>query len=393
MTTTRRRRAKSANGRGGTYFNQSPNRWVARATLTDDEGNRVRRSWYGQTEAEARAKMDDAVAASRRGELTVSAGRAMTVEQWMEEWLGALDVRPTTLSRYQEIAERHINPALGSVPLPRLSVRQVNLWLRERKESGLGAGTVGHIRNVLKAALQAAVQEGLLPRNVARDSRPVRQEHVERPMLAPAQLVAFLVTHEDHQDAPLWRLLASTGMRLGEAQGLTWGAIDLEAGTLTVKWSLARRSSRWFVLAPKTTRSRRTMRLPAVAVEALREQQRRQSEAKRAAGAAWSSEWAGYVFLRPDDGCPSPPTSVLKRFQTALDAADLPRQRLHDLRHFAASAMLAGGVPLPAVSAALGHSNTHVTGSVYAHLLEQLDPRAAVAMDRTLNLGQVGKHE
>ena len=121
--------------------------------------------------------------------------------------------------------------------------------------------------------------------------------------------------------------------------------------------------------------------LPALAVEALRRQKGRQAAARLAAGTAWQDR-AGLVFTDAV-GRPLRPDAVSAAFRSTARRLALP-VRLHDLRHTAASLLLAAGVPLKVVSETLGHSSIAITADVYAHVTPDLRREAAEAMDRAL---------
>jgi integrase len=124
--------------------------------------------------------------------------------------------------------------------------------------------------------------------------------------------------------------------------------------------------------------------LPVVAIDALRRQKARQAADKLAAGSAWQDR-ASLVFTDAV-GRPIDPTAVSGSFRNLAHGLGLP-VRLHDLRHTAASLMLAAGVPLKVVSEALGHSSIAITADVYSHVTPDLKREAAEAMDRALGGG------
>jgi integrase len=133
---------------------------------------------------------------------------------------------------------------------------------------------------------------------------------------------------------------------------------------------------------PKTGRSRRTIHLPAAAIQALRREQREQEAAQSAAGSAWQDR-DGLVFTDAI-GRPLYPTAVHRAFHALLKAAGLPPVPFHGLRHSAATALLSAGVPLRVVSDLLGHAGIAITADYYAHVEKQLRRDAADAMDRAL---------
>jgi len=174
----------------------------------------------------------------------------------------------------------------------------------------------------------------------------------------------------------------ATGLRQGELLGLRWGDLDLDARkTLHVRHSLARVEGKLELLEPKTDRSRRTVVLPEVVITALRAHRTRQRMDRLLAGSRWMD--TGHVFATTV-GTPLDAASVTRSFQRLLDRAGLPRCRFHDLRHAAATFLLAQGFTLEDVKNLLGHSSIVLTSNTYGHVLEQRQQQVARGMDAVL---------
>lgn len=172
------------------------------------------------------------------------------------------------------------------------------------------------------------------------------------------------------------------GLRQGQALGLTWDAVDVETGSPVVRQTLQRIDGKYQYLPPKTTKSRRTIPLPVLVVQALRRHRTRQLEERLRLGQKWDDR--GLVFTG-ERGQPLYGPNVTRQFQGILEAAGLPHMRFHDLRHSCASLLLAQGVPLSTIQEVLGHSSHAFTRDVYAHLSEELKRDAASAMDVALS--------
>lgn len=185
----------------------------------------------------------------------------------------------------------------------------------------------------------------------------------------------------------LFVLLATAGLRLGEALGMTWDAVDIEQGCVFVgrqlQWAGPQRPS---LVPVKTARSRRRVPLAPMAVEALRRHRTRQAEERLFLGPGWGGayrEWQ-LVFTTPL-GTPVNPANFRNRdFYPMLAKAGLPRVRPHDLRHFTASAMLHGGADYSQVMEYLGHIQPGVTIGMYAHTLPGSLQEAATRVERLL---------
>jgi integrase len=150
---------------------------------------------------------------------------------------------------------------------------------------------------------------------------------------------------------------------------------------LRVSHSLARVEGKLELLEPKTERSRRTVVLPEVAVAALRAHRARQRLERLVAGSRWVD--SGHVFAT-SVGTALDAATVTRSFQRALDRAGLPRTRFHDLRHAAATFLLAQGFTLEDVKNLLGHSSIVLTSNTYGHVLEQRQRQVARGMDAVL---------
>jgi integrase len=183
----------------------------------------------------------------------------------------------------------------------------------------------------------------------------------------------------------LFEVLVCTGMRKGEALGLHWADVDLQARLLFVRHILvAVDNSRPVFTTPKTTGSRDWIALSARAVDALGRRARRH-RAEALSSVAYHDQ--GLVFCRPD-GQPVRPEYVLRHFYDLADAAGLPRIRVHDLRHLAATIMIASVVPLAMVSKTLRHSTLATTVDIYGHLTRQAAQDAVDAIATALDTAE-----
>jgi len=257
----------------------------------------------------------------------------------------------------------------------------VQAFLNAKSAAGLSPRTVQYIRAILRRALGQALKWSLVTRNVAALVDPPRSVSKQVVPLTASQARAFIEFTQADRLGPLFHVAIASGLRQGELLGLRWEDVDFDAGTLTVRYTLQRVEGRPQLMEPKTPLSRRTVTLPASAVGALRSQRRRQLEARLLAGDGWQ-DW-NLVFTSAI-GTPLEPSNVVHRLQHHLAEAGMPRQRFHDLRHYAASLLLAGGVSPRTIMGILGHSQISLTMNTYAHLSPSLERKAAYAIDRQL---------
>lgn len=363
--------------------------------LNPRTGQRVRKSVYADTPAALDRAATRLRAARDRG-LPVDVER-QTVEQYLTAWLADVRevVRPRTYESYELTVRLHISPHIGRLPLQKLAPQHIRALLRERAEHGgrldrktkrpvgLSPRSVQYIRAVLRIALNQAVKYELVGRNVAAlvDDPPGARRRLRASPLTLEQARALLTAARGDRLETLYSVALALGLRRGEALGLRWSDIDLEAGTLTVSEQLQRIDGHLVFCPPKTEESRRTLPLPQALIAALRLHKERQAEERRGVGSAWVEH--RLLFPSPI-GTPLDPASLLRQYKALLKRAKLPSIRFHDLRHACASLLLAQGVDLKVIQATLGHSTIGTTADVYTHVMPSLQRAVADHMETAL---------
>jgi integrase len=304
----------------------------------------------------------------------------------LTEWLPAVKgtLRPTTYASYTMLAQQHIIPRLGNLQLQRLAASAINALYaylleegRVRGKGGLSPASVRRVHAVLHRACRDAVRWGRLTVNPvdAADPPKASAEHSDKlPVWTAEQLSAFLASVADDRLFALWRLLAMTGMRRGEALGLAWEDLDMEAGRLTIRRAWVPVNGVAQMSEPKTRRGRRTIALDPATQEALKAHAARQADERSDGEDAWVE--TGFVFTGTI-GQPLQPWAVSKAFRDQAKVAMLPPIPLHGLRHSYATLALSSGVNPRIVSARLGHPTVALTLDVYSHVLPQADQEAA----------------
>ena len=310
----------------------------------------------------------------------------ITVGELLDRWLDeavVLTVRPRTLASYRYVVRVHLRPALGEIPLAALTPQDVQALLNRKAASGLAPRTVGYVRGVLRQALGYAERMDLVGRNVARLARPPRvpRRQVSPLTLEEARLFRAAVAG-DRLEA-LYLVAVGCGLRQGEILGLRWRDVDLDGRLLRVRFALARVDGDMALVEPKSATSRRNVPMPSFVAEALAVHQARQAAEALPRCPEPPDPFSDLVFTTTL-GTPLDGISVTRRFQRVLKGAGLPRQRFHDLRHAAASYMLAAGVPARVVMETLGHSEISLTLNTYSHVLPGLGRDAADRMETLL---------
>lgn len=381
-----------ANGEGSIYAT-GDGRLRGSIAWTDPDGKRRRRYVSGRTRADVRRAIGKLRDELDKGLTPAPTG---TVATFLAEWLVACRprIRASTWRGYAQCVRLYMIPAFGRRELAKLLPTDVETMTAGMVAAGRAPRTAALTRTVLRRALQDAQRDGKVHRNVAALARPPRVPsrslEAGRDYLEPDQLRQLLAAARIHPLGPLVTLAAATGLRQGELLGLAWPDVDLEAGTLTVRRSRARAWARsggelvevWALAEPKTARSRRMIDLPTTARAALERQWDVQEAHRERADSAWQDR-DGLVFT-DEVGRPLHGSVVTHGFHRILEAAGLPSIPFHGLRHSAATALLAAGIPLKVVSEQLGHSGIAITADRYAGVVPSQRREAAEAMDRAL---------
>jgi len=358
-------RKRAPNG-VGSVWKRKDGRWVAALHITEADGRRVRQVFYGQTRAEADARLVEARSKVEAG-ITVSPSQ-LTLAAFLKEWLDlivAKRVRPNTLAAYRFNVEAYLAPDLGARKLRRLTAREVRLYLAQLERRGTGARTIRYVHATLRAALEDAVREELLEKNVAKLVRAPSVPKAERHPLSIDELRTLFEANQEHRLRAMLVVLALLGLRRSEVLGLQWADVDLLAGTLHVRHGLHRVGGALQVLPTKTARSRRTIPLPSMVVRELTAHRLCQDEERAALSASWPD--LGYVFTTPI-GTPIDPDNCSKIVKAAVKTAGLRDVRMHDFRHGVVSVLLGLGVPPRTVMEIAGHSGLEMTMNVYGHV-------------------------
>ncbi len=193
--------------------------------------------------------------------------------------------------------------------------------------------------------------------------------------LASGQVVQLLETARGDRLEALYVLAVTTGLRQGELLGLQWEDVDLAGAALHVRHTLHELNGRLWIGEPKTRRARRQVDLPSIAVVALQDHRERM---------LIEGHSDGLVFCDTQGG-PLRKSNLLRRsFLPLLKRAGLPTIRFHDLRHTAATLLLAQGVHPKIVQERLGHSQISLTLDTYSHVLPGMGREAASKLDALL---------
>ncbi len=374
-------------GSGTITEGTKPGTWKLRVYLGRDPVSgkpRQKQVTYTGTERSARKEL------ARMG-TEASAQTGMTFGELLDRWL--LQITPTrkpkTVGEYRAKINGRIRPLLGSVPLDQLDAELLDRAYIEWLGDDLSETTVHHLHAIISAACRQAVKWGWIDRAPTElaSPPPLRLKKITVPEVD--ELTAFYAAAIDRQDSMLATaiaLAALTGARRGELVALRWSDVDLDKGRLTIARSIAVVDGKLVEGATKN-HSERTIALGEDEVRILRQRWAHQSEAAEVRGVQLVSDPYLLAHGEIHDGSrPTNPDVVSHRFRRLARGLG-SSCRLHDLRHFSITTLVAAGVDVRTVATRHGHARATMTLDRYAHALPERDREAAAIMGRTVRLG------
>jgi len=292
-----------------------------------------------------------------------------TFESFVLSWLATVAVvrfKGSGYREYESICRRHLLPTFGDVPLENITTARIQDYVAEKLAGGLSARSVNNHIQALRRILEYAVTCGIVTRSPVGKVVLPRQERSEMRFLVPGELHRLIAS-----TPPSWRLLvamaALTGLRKGEQLALTFSDIDLDAGTIRVSRSMRDGTT----TTPKTAASVSVIPLPESLSPPIAQRRRQVVDPD------------GLVFCR-SDGSPLPdglPNRILSR---ALESADLPPIRWHDLRHSWVAAHLQAGTDIPTLQRLGRWASPETLLRTYAHVLPASGGDAVAKLDRMI---------
>ncbi len=364
--------------------------WMAQATTGFDPktGKAKRRTFYGKTRKEAVEKMQDVLHDLKDGVYIEPS--TCTFGEWLDKWLFEYKkgkLKTHTFESYETLINVHIKPALGGLLMAKIQANQLQEFYNQKLKDGRSDGKGGlstrmvrYLHAVIRQALQQAVKEGLLPRNMADATEPPTIKSKQMRPLTEEELLIFLGEAKEDRLFAAYVLAATTGLRRGELLGLCWDCVNLDQGVVTVRRQLIPLKKQ--LVLEETTKSKSSKRAVSLSDDAIRElkaHKTSQEKEKRWLNSAVYLD-QNLVFAR-EDGTYLDPSEFTKRFQRHLKRANLPKVRLHDLRHTHASLLLARGIHPKVVQERLGHSSISMTLDLYSHLTQGMQEAAATSLN------------
>lgn len=347
----------------GSIYKRKDGYWVAK--YKDAAGQ-----WkylYRRTKGEARKALREAL--KNRDEGIVPATN-ITLNDLLDSWLEDMEgtVSRRTMVHRESIYRVHVKTSIGRQRVSKLSHKDFARLYRNKLSEGLKSSTVKCIHALLKQCFGDALRRKYISPNPMSDVKPPRQERAEKQILSPSQVRPLLESIRGHRFELAVYMGATCALRVSEVMSLKYSDFDMDRGTVTIQRTL------WngVVWSTKTTGSKRTLKLPQIALEAI---QRRMTTAA----------YDGWLFPTKND-TPVATCNFHYPWKAMLRKAGLPESTTyHSLRHGVASTLLDRGVPLPVVSRYLRHANPGITASVYSHIVNGSENAASGGIDEALS--------
>ncbi|MET8324664.1 site-specific integrase [Streptomyces sp. NPDC005181] len=367
-------------------------RWLA--------GKRIRKSGLNRYETDVRVHLKPHIGGRRLDRLRVS--------HLSEMFTAIADANAEILE--QNAQRRAAVDELTSIPWKGAENRARRKALKEAIDAMptfrrvTGPATRQHVKATLRASLNDAIGQQIITFNPAAhveidsarkpkalvwtDERVIKWRQTgEKPspvmVWTPEQTGAFLDSVATDRLYAMWHLIAFRGLRRGEACGQPWSETNLDTHSLTVSAQLVQDGWGVETSEPKTDSGFRVVALDDDTVGVLKQHRQRQDADREKWGPAWVE--TGLVFTQ-EDGSWLHPGKVTDLFERLVAASGLPPIRLHDLRHGAATLMLAAGIDVKVVSDTLGHSDTRITRDIYQSVLPHVGKSAAEATAKLVPL-------
>lgn len=370
--------ARKAVERNISYDNVRGVYYVCMDAGRDERGERCRCYRTAPSLREARKLLREFE--SRRAQGRVVRPTTRTLRQWLEYWMEEVIVptrAETTAYGYRKIIDNHLIPALGHIPIQRLTPQDIQCYYAMLlKVKGLSPNTIRRHHDLLSAALHTAVKQGVLPQCPTDLAEPPRCRVVEARFYTAAELRRlYELTEGTPLELPV-KLAGGLGLRREELCGLRWSQVDFEHHLVHISMA---RTSAGAVIVEKETKNRsstRSLHLTPELLLLLQKEKQRQNAAARSMGRLWPGTGLVVVNRR---GEPPTPNALSLSFSRFVRKNALPKLTLHGLRHTFATVASEQGAPLFEIGKALGHSTPATTGKIYTHLV---DHTHAATLDR-----------
>lgn len=396
------KQTRSANG-SGTIRKRADGRWegIYSAGYDQQTGKLIRKSIYGKNQKEVRQKLSKVTTEIDEGLYLEPA--KMTLSDWMDLWYKeyTFDKKYSTLKGYKAQINKHIRPGIGKYNLSQLNPMILQRFfnhLSEPNEKGkvLSPKSIKNVYIILSGILEQAVENEMISKNPCKKVKLPKVYNKQITPLTDKQVKDFLeIISTDEIYGTILRVIVFTGLRLGEAMGLTWDCVDFENGALNINKQLQRRPQKdgGSTLTSVKSGKPRILKPAPFVMQLLKiryTEQIMQKQRSEDLWLAWSNEEEhkkALVFTNLQGGYLIP-KRVYLHFKSAAVAIGAPDARVHDLRHTYAVLSLQNGDDIKTVQENLGHASAAFTLDVYGHVSDRMKKESANRMEeyiRNLN--------
>ena len=366
--------------------------WEARVTIgISADGKQQRKSLYGKTRQEVSAKMTDLLNNLQKGIITNPT--EMTLAEWLDFYMLEYKkqyVKPTTYNNYTVKVKNHIKPAIGHYKLKALRQDIIQKFVNSLSDKGLAPSTVIDVFKLLSNALETAVDDGLIVRNVANRVKLPKTTKPQITVLTQEQQNAFVEQAKVTYMGVVYIFDLCTGMRLGELLGLKWQDIDFEQNQLHIKRIIRKvkdpdnPEEHWHLEfgTPKTPTSERIIPLNETAIKVLADVWEQQEKNKEKASTAYEDN--DLVFCT-QLGRPLDPNNIRRTCYSICAKIGVSNIHPHCLRHTFATRGAENNVDVRVMQKFLGHATIKETADTYTHVLDDLKQNEILKLDSAVN--------
>ena len=376
----------------GSVHLRKDGRWEGRIVIGyDEKGLPKTKNVLAKTKTECVAKLKK-LRESTEQPVPNRAKPGLPLGEWLDFWYQNCkksSLRPNTQMGYEQRIYRHIVPALGAIPLDKLTQNDLQQFYTELKQNGrllranlygpgLSDQTVRGCHTTLRSALDKAVEEKLIAQNPAAGCKLPSAKPREMQVLTVEEMQRLLIQAKEDGCYELLLLELATGLRRGEILALQWDDLNFDTGALRVERQVHRVKGELVVSQPKTKAANRSVILPAPVLHILKEY--------------WQDATSCWMFPSPvKEDSPLDPAAVRKKLSAVLERAECKHIRFHDLRHTFATSALEHGMDVKTLSTVIGHVSSSTTLNIYAHVTDEMRRSAAAKIDR--GIGRVSPGE
>lgn len=349
----------------------------------DGNGRRVRKYQTVSSETEAKKLLNEFEYNQQRN--LVVQTTEMTFGGFMELWMKnyvKYNCELTTIYGYNNIINNHITPYLGEIQLQKLQPAHIqNYYIYLMNNKQLSPNTVHKHHACIRKSLDFGLKQQYVYRNVADAVTLPKKKKFEGKSYDKTQLRILLEEIKDTKiELPVY-LAVFLGLRREEIVGLKWTKIDFGQRLVHISEVRTKAGNREIIKEPKTEKSKRSLYITDPLLEILLKHKEKQEEFRQLLGNEYID--TGYVYVQ-DNGKPYRVNTITEQFKTFLQKHNLPKIRLHDLRHTFASILYDKGVDLKAISEALGHSDLGTTNKIYTHRFDKTHKKTVNALSEAL---------